>query len=107
MSSIAGTILRCFRPNGSSKSLLTQTLIIHIIRTAKIPFVESHASPSLIATTVIICTVGMTLPFTWAGSALGFVPLPSLYWPLVAAMLVTDALLTHLVKIWFIRKWGL
>jgi len=89
------------------ESLLTQTLIIHIIRTARIPFVESHASPALIATTVIICTVGMTLPFTWAGSALGFVPLPWLYWPLVAAMLVTYAILTHLVKVWFIRRWGL
>jgi Mg2+-importing ATPase len=89
------------------ESLLTQTLIIHIIRTAKVPFIESHASPALIATTVIICTVGMTLPFTWAGSALGFVPLPWLYWPLVAAMLVTYAILTHLVKVWFIRRWGL
>jgi Mg2+-importing ATPase len=89
------------------ESLLTQTLIIHIIRTAKIPFIESHASPALIATTVIICTVGMTLPFTWAGSALGFVPLPWLYWPLVAAMLLAYASLTHLVKVWFVRKWGL
>jgi len=89
------------------ESLLTQTLIIHIIRTARIPFIESHASPALIATTVIICTVGMTLPFTWAGSALGFEPLPWLYWPLVAAMLVTYAMLTHLVKVWFIRRWGL
>jgi Mg2+-importing ATPase len=58
------------------ESLLTQTLIIHIIRTARIPFIESHSSPALIATTVIICTVGMTLPFTWAGAALGFQPLP-------------------------------
>jgi Mg2+-importing ATPase len=89
------------------ESLLTQTLIIHIIRTAKVPFFESHASPALIATTVIICTIGMTLPFTWAGSALGFDPLPWLYWPLVAAMLVTYAVLTHFVKVWFTRKWGL
>lgn len=89
------------------ESLLTQTLIIHIIRTAKIPFIESHASPALIATTVIICTIGMSLPFTWAGSALGFMPLPWLYWPLVAAMLVTYATLTHLVKVWFVRRWGL
>jgi P-type Mg2+ transporter len=89
------------------ESLLTQTLIIHIIRTAKIPFIESHASPALIATTVIICTIGMSLPFTWAGSALGFVPLPWPYWPLVAAMMVTYAILTHLVKVWFTRRWGL
>ena len=65
------------------KSLLTQTLIIHIIRTAKVPFIESRASPALITTTIIICVVGVTLPFTWAGSALGFTPLPALYWPFV------------------------
>ena len=69
------------------ESLLTQTLIIHIIRTAKIPFIQSRASPALIATTIIICCVGIALPFTWAGAALGFTPLPWLYWPLVAAML--------------------
>jgi len=89
------------------ESLLTQTLIIHIIRTAKIPFIESHASPALIATTIVICVVGIALPFTWAGAALGFVPLPSLYWPLVAAMLLSYAVLTHLVKLWFVRRWGM
>ena len=89
------------------ESLLTQTLIIHIIRTAKVPFFESHASPALIATTIIICTIGIVLPFTWAGAALGFVPLPWHYWPLVAAMLVTYALLTHVVKVWFTHRWGL
>jgi Mg2+-importing ATPase len=89
------------------ESLLTQTLIIHIIRTAKVPFFESHASPALVTTTAIICAIGVTLPFTWAGSALGFVPLPWLYWPLVAMMLISYATLTHLVKVRFIRKWGL
>jgi Mg2+-importing ATPase len=89
------------------ESLLTQTLIIHIIRTAKVPFFESHASPALVATTAIICAIGVTLPFTWAGSALGFVPLPWLYWPLAAVMLISYATLTHLVKVRFVRKWGL
>ncbi len=89
------------------ESLLTQTLIIHIIRTARIPFVESHASPALITTTIIICAVGIALPYSWAGSVLGFVPLPTLYWPLVTAMLLTYAILTHVVKVWFIRRWGL
>ncbi len=89
------------------ESLLTQTLIIHIIRTAKIPFIESRASPALITTTIIICVVGITLPSTWVGAALGFVPLPWLYWPIVAAMMLSYAVLTHLVKVWFVRKWGL
>jgi P-type Mg2+ transporter len=89
------------------ESLLTQTLIIHIIRTAKIPFIQSHASPALIATTLIICGIGIALPFTWVGAVLGFTPLPWLYWPLVGAMLLTYAILTHLVKAWFMRRWGL
>jgi P-type Mg2+ transporter len=89
------------------ESLLTQTLIIHIIRTARIPFIESHASPALIATTIIIGVIGIALPFTWAGAALGFVPLPWHYWPLVAAMLFCYAVLTHLVKAWFVRRWGM
>ncbi len=89
------------------ESLLTQTLIIHIIRTARIPFLESRASNALITTTVIICAVGIALPYTWAGSVLGFTPLPTLYWPLVTAMLLTYAILTHVVKVWFIRRWGL
>ena len=89
------------------ESLLTQTLIIHIIRTAKVPFFESRASPALVATTVVICTIGMVLPFTWAGSALGFVPLPWLYWPLVTAIVLSYAVLTHVVKVWFVRRWGL
>ena len=89
------------------ESLLTQTLIIHIIRTARVPFIEGRASNALITTSIIICVVGIALPFTWAGSALGFVPLPWLYWPLVALMLLAYAALTHLVKVWFTRRWGL
>jgi Mg2+-importing ATPase len=89
------------------ESLLTQTLIIHIIRTAKVPFIESRASLALIATTIVICAVGIALPYSWAGSALGFTPLPALYWPLVVAMLLTYAALTHLIKVWFVRRWGL
>jgi Mg2+-importing ATPase len=89
------------------ESLLTQTLIIHIIRTAKIPFFESHASPALMMTTIIICTVGIALPFTWTGSALGFTPLSWPYWPLVTLMLLAYGILTHFVKLWFVRRWGL
>ncbi len=89
------------------ESLLTQTLIIHIIRTAKIPFIESRASPALITTSIVICLVGISLPFTWAGGALGMTPLPWLYWPLVATMVMSYAVLTHLTKLWFVRRWGM
>jgi P-type Mg2+ transporter len=57
------------------ESLLTQTLIIHIIRTAKFPFLESRASTALITMTIGISAIGIALPFSWLGSFLGFVPL--------------------------------
>jgi Mg2+-importing ATPase len=89
------------------ESLLTQTLIIHIIRTSRIPFIESRASAALLTTSLIICAVGIWLPGSWLGGALGFVPLPGLYWPLVALILLAYAVLTHVAKVWFVRKWGL
>jgi Mg2+-importing ATPase len=89
------------------ESLLTQTLIIHIIRTAKVPFVQSRASNALIATTAIICTTGIVLPYTPLGQFLGFRPLPLLYWPILVAMLGCYALLTHLAKLRFVRRWGM
>ena len=89
------------------ESLLTQTLIIHIIRTAKIPFLESRASPALIATSLVICLTGIALPFTWIGETLGFVPLPTLYWPAVTVIIGCYAVLTHVTKVWFVRRWGM
>lgn len=67
------SILHCSKMAGFVESLLTQTLIIHIIRTAKIPFLESRASTALITTTIIIAVIGITLPFSWLGGFLGFV----------------------------------
>jgi Mg2+-importing ATPase len=89
------------------ESLLTQTLIIHIIRTAKIPFIQSRASDALIATTIIVCGIGIALPFSGLGSTLGFVPLPPLYWPIVVMIVGGYVTLTHFVKVWFVRRWGI
>ena len=89
------------------ESLLTQTLIIHIIRTAKIPFLESRASTALIATTIVIALTGIALPFTPLGAWLGFVPLPPAYWIAIALIVPGYAVLTHLAKTWFIKRYGL
>jgi Mg2+-importing ATPase len=88
------------------ESLITQTLIIHIIRTARIPFIQSRASPALIGATIVVCAAGAVLPFTPVGRVLGFQPLPALYWPIIAGFMLTYALLTHTVKLWYIRRWG-
>jgi len=89
------------------ESLLTQTLIIHIIRTARIPFFQSRASLPLILTTIVICAIGGAIPYTPLGTTLGFIPLPPLYWALVMVMIASYAVLTHLAKSWFVRRWGM
>jgi Mg2+-importing ATPase len=88
------------------ESLFTQTLIIHIIRTNKIPFIQSRASWRLIATSLIIVTVGAWLTVSPLAGILGFVPLPRLYWLLLAIMLACYVVLTQVVKSWFYRKFG-
>ncbi|HET7586726.1 MAG TPA: magnesium-translocating P-type ATPase [Gammaproteobacteria bacterium] len=89
------------------ESLLTETLIVHVIRTARIPFLQSRASAALIATTVTIAGIGILLPFTELGIILGFKPLPHLYWPFLALFLSSYAVLAHLAKTYFFRRFGI
>ncbi|CAG1000514.1 H+-transporting ATPase [Anaerolineales bacterium] len=88
------------------ESLFTQTLIIHVIRTRKIPFVESRASWPLILTSLGIITFGAWLTISPLATTLGFVPLPALYWGLLVIMLVCYVALTQMVKVWFYKKFG-
>ncbi len=88
------------------ESLLSQTLIIHIIRTKKIPFIQSNASLPLILTTLGVVIIGIGLPFSPYASALGFTPLPTTYWAYIFAMLLVYGILTQLVKMWFFRRYA-
>jgi Mg2+-importing ATPase len=56
---------------------------------------------------IIIAAIGIALPFAWFGGFLGFVPLPPTYWIVVLLTLLSYAVLTHLMKTWFIRRFGL
>ena len=85
------------------ESLFTQTLIIHVIRTNKIPFVESRASWQLIVSSVVIVVIGAWLTVSPLAPALGFVTLPGLYWALLAGILCCYVVLTQLVKNLFFR----
>jgi Mg2+-importing ATPase len=86
------------------ESLLTQTLIIHVIRTGKIPFVQSRPSWPLIAMSAFIMAVGVAIPYSALGPYLGFVPLPGLYWPLIALTLLCYVVLTQAVKTLLLRR---
>jgi Mg2+-importing ATPase len=88
------------------EGLLSQTLIIHMIRTAKIPFFQSTATTPLMALTLVIMAIGLLIPFSPLGEAVGMVPLPMSYFPWLFATLVSYCLLTQLVKQWYIRRFG-
>jgi len=86
------------------ESIMTQTLIIHVIRTSLLPFIQSRASWQLTMTTILIMAIGAYLPFSPLASSLGFAPLPWQFWPILAATLVCYVGLTQLIKSWLVRK---
>jgi len=105
-------IFHCWDPSRASlfqtgwfvESLMTQTLIIHVIRTNKIPFLQSRASWALTATTFSIMAFGAWLPYSPLASALGFTHLPRLYWPILMLTLLSYMGLTQIIKVWLLRK---
>ena len=86
------------------ESLMTQTLIVHVIRTNLIPFIQSRASWQLTMTTILIMGIGAILPFSPLAQFLGFVPLPGQFWPFLLVTLVCYVALTQLVKVWLLKK---
>jgi len=105
-------IFKCWDPARASvfqtgwfvESLVTQTLIIHVIRTNKIPFLQSRASLALTLTSVSVIALGIFLPYSPIASSLGFTPLPPLYWPLLLLTVLAYMLLTQGTKSWLLRK---
>ena len=86
------------------ESLMTQTLIVHVIRTNKIPFLQSRASWPLMLNSAAIMLVGAWLPISPFASALGFVPMPTLYWPLLVLTLFAYVVLTQCIKVLLLRR---
>jgi len=88
------------------ESLLSQTLIVHVLRTERVPFVESAPAPALLATTLGVCGFGVLLPYTPLGASLGLMPLPPAYWLAMAVMLPAYFALTQWVKARLVRRFG-
>ncbi len=88
------------------ESLVTQTLIIHIIRTNKLPFIESRASTAVGLTGLLVAAIGIAMPFSPLGPYLGFSLLPSPYWPFMLATIACYVVLTQGVKVWLLKhRW--
>ena len=88
------------------ESILTQTLIVHVIRTRRIPFFQSMASPVMLFFTLLIMGIAVYLTYSPLAATLGFVPLPAVYWAWIAGFLAAYCVFTHLVKRWFFRRFG-
>jgi Mg2+-importing ATPase len=86
------------------ESIMTQTLIIHVIRTNLIPFVQSRASWQLSMTTILIMLIGAVLPYSPLGAPLGFVPLPWQFWPFLLVTLLCYVGLTQVIKAWMVKR---
>ncbi|EEA7535349.1 magnesium-translocating P-type ATPase [Listeria monocytogenes] len=84
--------------------LLTQTLVVHMIRTEKIPFIQSRAAAPVMIATLSVMALGIIIPFTGFGHSIGFVSLPGSYFPWLILILVGYMATMQLVKTMYIRK---
>ena len=86
--------------------LLSQTLIVHLIRTEKIPFVQSRATRPVLLFTGMIIAVGTAMPFTKFGAGIGLQPLPLAYFPWLIALLFAYCVTTQWAKRFYIRRFA-
>jgi Mg2+-importing ATPase len=88
------------------ESLLSQTLIVHMIRTRRIPFIQSAASPPVLILTGVVMAIGILIPFSPLGAGIGLQPLPISYFAWLAATLLGYCVLTQLIKTIYIRRFA-
>jgi Mg2+-importing ATPase len=86
--------------------LVTQTLIVHMIRTRKIPFLQSNASMPVIIMTGIIIALGIIIPFTPIGAYIGLVSLPGRYFIWLIGILIAYSLSIEIAKKLYIKKFN-
>ena len=86
------------------EGLCSQTLIVHMIRTEKIPFIQSSAAPAVIALTAAVMAIGIAIPFSFLAPHVKLEPLPWQYFPMLFGLLLGYCMLTQIVKRWYIRR---
>lgn len=107
-------VFKCTTPEHASlfqtawfvESLLSQTLIVHVIRTGKIPFMQSKPSVPLLVTTLAISIFGAYLPYSNFAPKLQMVPLPADFWLYLSVILLVYLGLTQVIKTYLIRRFG-
>jgi P-type Mg2+ transporter len=86
------------------ESLLSQTLIVHMIRTRKIPFIQSAAAPLVLILTGVVIAIGVLIPFSPLGASVGLKALPPSYFLWLVATLVAYCALTQIIKTIYVRR---
>jgi len=88
------------------ESMCTQLLVIHIIRTGKIPFIESWPSPFLIFTSIYIVSIALVLPYTPLGAYFKFVMPPASFFLFLVGIVGLYLWSVQVAKVWFIKRYG-
>ncbi|MBH2639286.1 magnesium-translocating P-type ATPase [Serratia ureilytica] len=88
------------------EGLLSQTLVVHMLRTQKIPFIQSTAALPVLLTTGLVMALGIYIPFSPLGALVGLQPLPWEYFLWLAATLVSYCVVAQLMKRFYIRRFG-
>lgn len=88
------------------EGLLSQTLVVHMLRTQKIPFIQSRATLPVLLTTAAIMAIGIYIPFSPLGAMVGLEPLPLSYFPWLVATLLSYCLVAQGMKRFYIKRFG-
>ncbi|MNZ21894.1 Magnesium-transporting ATPase, P-type 1 [compost metagenome] len=88
------------------EGLLSQTLVVHMLRTQKIPFIQSTAALPVMLMTGLVMALGIYVPFSPLGAMVGLVPLPWEYFPWLVGTLLCYCITAQTMKTLYIRRFG-
>ena len=89
-----------------SYSIVSNLLGMHIIRTAKIPFVQSNAHKMVYFSSILLSIIGIVVPFTWLGKLIGLVPIPLPYMTIIIGVPILYCFVAMFAKKVYVRKYG-
>ncbi len=89
-----------------SYSIVSNLLGMHIIRTAKLPFVESNAHKFVYFSSILLAIIGVIIPFTWLGNLIGLVPIPMIFMPIIILVPILYCFVALIAKRIYINKFG-
>ena len=89
-----------------SYSIVSNLLGMHIIRTAKLPFIESNAHKFVYFSSILLAIIGVIIPFTWLGNLIGLVPIPMIFMPIIILVPILYCFVALIAKRIYINKFG-